>query len=109
MIVDHATQQIIASECHLDGKLYVYVEICKDEKHKFALAQNHQFPTSLLALLEVLGEVSLIATILFPNGEGSGVMVTSFEKKKSAPNMVILQGVVTSSNHEFFKVAGTKT
>ena len=41
MIVDHATQQIIASECHLDGKLYVYVEICKDEKHKFALAQNH--------------------------------------------------------------------
>lgn len=86
------------SERHLDGELYVYVEIYEDEKHKYALAQNHQFPTSLLALREVLGEVSFNATISFPNGEGSSVMVTSFEKEKSAPNLMVLQGILTSLN-----------
>lgn len=87
-----------SSECHLDGELYVYVEIYEDEKHKYALAQNHPFPTSLLALHEVLGEVSFNATISFLNGEGSSVMVTSFEKEKYAPNLMVLQGVLTSLN-----------
>ena len=81
MIMDYAQYRIIASEFHLDGKLYLYLEIYEDGKHKYALAQNHQFLTSLLAPHEVIGEVSFNATTSSPNGEGSSVIATSFEKE----------------------------
>jgi hypothetical protein len=47
---------------------------------------------------EVIGEVSFYVTSSFPNGKGISAIATSFEKKRCAPNLMVLQGVLTSSN-----------
>jgi hypothetical protein len=60
--------------------------------------QSHQCTTSLPALREVIGEVSFNATSSFSNGKGISAIATSFEKEGRAPNLMVLQGVLTSSN-----------